>query len=218
MPCNQSIQSQSQSCSHGCMKKTHVIVPRIGCPAPDFKVTALMPNKEFKEISLSDYKGKWLVLFFYPLDFTFVCPTEITSFSDESHRFEELNVSVLGASIDSKFSHLAWTNKPRNEGGLGDIKIPILSDLNKTVAHAYGALYLDTGHTLRASYIIDDKGILRHIAFNDPGVGRSTEEMLRLVGAYIETDKHGEVCPANWNKGKKTITPGNSKEYFSSLP
>lgn len=149
-------------------------VPSIGSPAPDFSVTALVGDK-FETVSLSDYKGKWVVLFFYPLDFTFVCPTEIISFSDAAKRFREIGAEVIGASVDSHFTHLAWTQQERKVGGLGKIDIPLLADLDKSVSKAYGALLGSTGHTLRATYIIDDEGILRHLSFNDAPVGRNVE-------------------------------------------
>eukprot|EP01120_Amphizonella_sp_Union-15-10_P006182 TRINITY_DN194_c0_g1_i1.p1 TRINITY_DN194_c0_g1~~TRINITY_DN194_c0_g1_i1.p1 ORF type:complete len:211 (-),score=51.00 TRINITY_DN194_c0_g1_i1:65-652(-) len=191
---------------------------RIGYPAPDFKGEAVV-GKEFKEISLSDYKGKYLVLFFYPLDFTFVCPTEIISFSDRHDDFKKLNAEIVGVSVDSKYTHLAWIETPRKEGGLGELKYPLLSDIKKTIAQAYGALYKEEGFTLRALYIIDEKGIIRHITQNDPPVGRNTDEVLRLIQGYQYTDKHGEVCPMNWTPGKSTINPDPvaKKTYFEKV-
>lgn len=166
---------------------------------------------------MKDYHGKWVVLFFYPLDFTFVCPTEIVAFSEAAPQFEAANAVLIGASVDSAFSHLAWVNTDRKKGGLGEMQIPLLADVNKVISTAYGALHLDSGHTNRALYIIDPKGVLRHITMNDPPVGRSTTEILRLVEAYQFSDEHGEVCPANWSKGKATMKadPTQSLEYFS---
>uniref|UniRef100_A0A0R3RXD3 thioredoxin-dependent peroxiredoxin n=1 Tax=Elaeophora elaphi TaxID=1147741 RepID=A0A0R3RXD3_9BILA len=160
----------------------------IGQPAPNFKTTAVV-NGDFKEISLCQFKGKYVVLFFYPLDFTFVCPTEIIAFSDRIAEFKQLDVSVMACSTDSHFSHLAW---------------------------AYGVLKEDDGIAYRGLFIIDPKGILRQITVNDLPVGRSVDETLRLVQAFQFVDKHGEVCPANWQPGSETIKPGikESKAYF----
>lgn len=190
-------------------------MPAIQKPAPVFSGTAVIDG-QFKEISLTDYKGKYVVLFFYPLDFTFVCPTEIIAFSDRAHEFEEIGCKVIAASTDSHFSHLAWVNTPRKQGGLGTMKIPLLADKSGKIARSYGVLDEDTGIPFRGLFIIDDKQNLRQITINDLPVGRSVDETLRLVQAFQFTDKHGEVCPAGWKPGKKTITPdvNASKEYF----
>lgn len=189
-------------------------VPQIGSPAPAFKTTALVDGK-FKEVSLSDYKGKYVVLFFYPADFTFVCPTEIIAFSDRIAEFKQLNVEVLGASTDSHFVHLAWTNVERKDGGIGKTDYPLLGDKSGQISTAYGVL-TPSGLPLRGLFIIDDKGILRQITINDFPVGRSVDETLRLVQAFQFVDKHGEVCPAGWKPGSLTIKPTTdaSKEYF----
>ncbi|XP_033829558.1 peroxiredoxin-2 [Periophthalmus magnuspinnatus] len=190
---------------------------KIGQAAPNFQATALHIDGSFKEIKLSDYKGKYVVLFFYPLDFTFVCPTEIVAFSDRSDDFRQINCEVIGASVDSHFCHLAWTNTPRKQGGLGKMKIPLLADLTKSISRDYGVLKEDDGISYRGLFIIDDKGILRQITINDLPVGRSVDETLRLVQAFQYTDKHGEVCPAGWKPGSDTIVPevGKSQAYFS---
>ena len=190
---------------------------RIQQPAPQFKKTALMQDGSFKEISLADYKGKYVVLFFYPLDFTFVCPTEILAFSEKAAEFRKLGAEVIGASVDSHFTHLAWTQTPRKEGGLGAVDIPLISDLDKSLSRDYGVL-LEPGMALRGLFIIDDKQVLRQITINDLPVGRNVDEVLRLVQAFQYTDKHGEVCPAGWQQGKATIKPNpkDSKEYFST--
>jgi len=192
-------------------------IARVQQPAPQFKSVAVV-GQDFKEISLSDYKGKYLVLFFYPLDFTFVCPTEIIGFSDAVSEFKKLNTELIAASCDSEYSHLAWINTPRKEGGLGPVNFPIIADLNKKMARDYGVL-LDAGHPLRGTFIIDGKGIVRHITMNDPPVGRSVDETLRLVQAYQYADQHGEVCPVGWKPGSKTMNadPVKSKTYFSSV-
>jgi len=186
-------------------------------PAPAFKGTAVVDGK-FEEISSSQFEGKYLVLFFYPLDFTFVCPTEIIEFSDRVEEFKKLDTAVVGASVDSHFSHLAWINTPRKQGGLGEMNIPLLADLNKTVARDYGVLLEDAGIALRGLFIIDGSGKLRYSGVNDLPVGRSVDEVLRLVEAFQFTDKYGEVCPASWKPGSKTIKPGveESKEYFEA--
>lgn len=184
-------------------------------PAPDFTATAVIGG-EFKKVSLSQYKGKYVLLFFYPLDFTFVCPTEIIAFSDRVHDFEKRGCQVLGASVDSEFSHLAWIKTPRKDGGLGDLKYPLVSDLNKSISREYGVL-LEGGVALRGLFLIDREGIVRHITINDLPIGRSVEEALRVLDALQFYEKHGEVCPANWKPGGDTIKPNpqGSKEYFS---
>jgi len=185
-------------------------------PAPDFEATAVVPGGEFKQIKLSDYKGKYVVFFFYPLDFTFVCPTEIIAFSDRVAEFKALDCEVIACSVDSHFSHLAWTELPRKKGGLGEMKIPIVADLSKNISKDYGILLENPGISLRGLFIIDDKGILRQITVNDLPVGRDVDETLRLVQAFQFVDKHGEVCPAGWKPGSDTIKPGvkESQEYF----
>jgi len=185
----------------------------VGRKAPDFEAEAVV-GTEFKNIKLADYKGKWVVLFFYPLDFTFVCPTEIIEFREKAAAFRKINAEVIAASCDSKFTHLAWVNTPRKEGGLGKLDIPIIADFKKTIATQYGALFLENGFPLRALYIIDPQGVVRQITMNAPPVGRNVEEVLRLVQAFQHTDKHGEVCPVNWKPGDATINPAKAKDYF----
>jgi alkyl hydroperoxide reductase subunit AhpC len=186
-------------------------------PAPHFACEAVV-NGEFKDVSLSDYKGKYLVLFFYPLDFTFVCPTEILAFNDRVEEFRTLGCDVAAASVDSKFTHLAWVNTPRNDGGIAGVTIPLLADLKKEVARDYGVLLPD-GVALRGLFVIDPKGIVRHITVNDLPIGRSVDEALRVVQAVQFADEHGEVCPANWTPGKDTMKadPEGSKEYFRKV-
>eukprot|EP01034_Spumella_vulgaris_P034541 gene34541-42604_t len=176
-----------------------------------------MPNKEFKDISLNNYLGKWVVFFWYPLDFTFVCPTEIIAFGDRQNEFTAINTQVIAASCDSLFTHLAWVNTARADGGLGDMKIPIVADFNKTVANQYGVLLPD-GVPLRALFIIDPVGNLRQITCNDLPVGRNVDEIIRLVKAFQFVEEHGEVCPANWQPGDLTMKadPTASKEYFGA--
>ena len=184
-------------------------------PAPEFKAQAVMPDGSFKEVSLEDYRGKYVMLFFYPLDFTFVCPTEIIAFSDATAEFEKRGVQLISCSIDSHFTHLAWRNTPRSEGGLGDIQYPMLADLNKKIAEDYGVL-LPGGISLRGLFLIDKEGVVRHALVNDLPLGRSVDEALRLVDALQFFEANGEVCPANWKQGELTIKPDpeNSREYF----
>ncbi|MDH5509376.1 MAG: peroxiredoxin [Nitrospinota bacterium] len=185
--------------------------------APDFKGEAVV-NKQFKEISLADYKGKWLVLFFYPLDFTFVCPTEITAFSDRIEDFKKLGAELVGSSVDSKFSHLAWINTPRNKGGLGDISYPLLADITKQVGADYDVL-LPGGMTLRGLFIIGPEGNIRFKLIHDLGIGRNVEEVLRVLAAIQQTDETGEVCPADWKPGADTMKPdpSGSQEFFKKI-
>ena len=188
----------------------------VGNPAPSFTAEAVA-DKQFTSLSLEDYRGKYVVLFFYPLDFTFVCPTEITGFSDRAKDFEDLGVQILGASVDSKFSHLAWIETPRNEGGLGDIAFPLVADITKKIARDYDVLLEDDGITLRGLFIIDPEGVVRIQMVNDNNIGRNVDEVLRLVQALKFSAEHGEVCPANWTPGDDTIVPevDKSKEYFA---
>jgi len=176
-----------------------------------------MPDNNFKELKLSDYKGKWVVLFFYPLDFTFVCPTEITSISERHGDFKGLDAEVIGVSVDSHFSHLAWKNMPRKEGGLGHINYPLVADLNKTISRDYGVL-LDAGIALRGLFIINPEGVVQYQVVHDLGIGRNVDETLRVLKALQTVAKTGEVCPANWAEGGDTMKgdPEGSKEYFES--
>lgn len=187
-------------------------------PAPDFKANVVTADNEIVETTLSDLRqGKYAILFFYPLDFTFVCPTEIISFSDNIKRFEKLDAQVLGVSVDSKFSHLAWRNKPRNEGGIGDIQYPLVADLDKKIAQSFDVL-LAGGIALRGLFLIDKEGIVRHQVVNDLPLGRNVDEALRMIEALQFFEKNGEVCPANWKGGQRTIKPDvkASREFFSA--
>jgi alkyl hydroperoxide reductase subunit AhpC len=169
---------------------------KVGEPAPNFTLDAVV-NKEFKKVSLADYRGKWVVLFFYPLDFTFVCPTEIKGFNEALDRFAAKNAVILGASVDSKWSHKAWLER----GDLGELKYPLMSDLKKETAWNYGILDEREGVALRGLFIIDDKGVLQFMSVNNLAVGRSVEEALRILEA-LQT---GELCPVNWKPGEKTL-------------
>lgn len=194
------------------------MVAQVQKPAPTFKKTAVIDGV-FDEVSLDDFKGKYVVLAFVPLAFTFVCPTEIVAFSDAAKRFEELGAQVLFASTDSEYSLLAWTNVARADGGLGPVDIPLLADTNHTLSRDYGVLIEEEGIALRGLFVIDPKGIVRHITINDLPVGRNVEEALRIVEGFQWTDKNGTVLPCNWTPGSATIKPTveDSKEYFKSV-
>jgi peroxiredoxin (alkyl hydroperoxide reductase subunit C) len=190
----------------------------VGQVAPDFTATAVI-DQEFKEIKLSDYRGKYVVLFFYPLDFTFVCPTEITAFSDRYAEFSQINAEVLGVSVDSAFSHLAWIQTDRKSGGVGDLNYPLVSDIKKEISTAYNVL-TEEGIALRGLFIIDKDGVIQHATINNLAFGRSVDETLRVLQAIQYVQSHpDEVCPAGWQPGEKTMTPDpvKSKDYFAAL-
>ncbi len=174
--------------------------------APDFTAQAVMPDNSFQEISLSQYRGKHVILFFYPLDFTFVCPSEIIAFDKALAQFEAKNCQVLGASVDSHFTHLAWKNTPRNQGGIGTISYPLVADLSKQISIDYSVL-LEGGIALRGLFLIDKDGVLRHAVINDLPIGRSVPEALRVLNALQHFEEHGDVCPANWQEGDEAMKP-----------
>jgi peroxiredoxin (alkyl hydroperoxide reductase subunit C) len=175
--------------------------------APDFTATAVLPDNSFKEdFSLSDFRGRYVILFFYPLNFTFVCPSEILAFNMAIEEFEINNCQLIGVSVDSHFSHLAWKKTRINEGGIGDIKYPLVADLDKSISRNYGVL-LDAGVALRGLFLIDREGIVRHQVINDLPLGRSVTEALRLLHALQFTEQYGDVCPANWQKGEEAMKP-----------
>ncbi|WP_091531793.1 peroxiredoxin [Fontimonas thermophila] len=185
-------------------------------PAPDFKATAVMADGSFKEIKLSDYKGKYVLLFFYPLDFTFVCPSEIIAHDHRIKEFESRNVQVIGVSIDSHFSHFAWRNTPVEKGGIGPVKFPLVSDIHHEITRAYGVEHQD-GVAFRATFLIDKAGIVQHATINNLPLGRNVDEALRLIDALQFTEQHGEVCPAGWKKGDAGMkaTPEGVAEYLA---
>jgi len=192
---------------------------RVGQTAPDFTATAVI-DQEFKTIQLSDYRGKYTVLFFYPLDFTFVCPTEITAFSDRHPEFKALNTEILGVSVDSQFSHLAWIQSDRKSGGLGDLNYPLVADLKKTISEAYNVLDPEEGIALRGLFIIDKDGVIQHSTINNLSFGRSVDETLRTLQAIQHVQTHpDEVCPAGWQPGDKTMNPDpiKSKDFFAAV-
>lgn len=185
--------------------------------APCFTSKAVMPNGTFADVSLKDYRGKYVLLFFYPMDFTFVCPTEIIAFSDREGDFQKQNTQILGCSVDSEYSHLAWINTPRTQGGIGKINYPLLADVNKSISKNYDVLF-DDSVALRGLFLIDKEGIVRHQLVNDQPLGRSVDEAIRMVLALRFFEENGEVCPANWHSGDKAMKadPSGSKEYFQS--
>ena len=185
--------------------------------APVFSAQAVMPDNTFAELKLSSYRGKYVVLFFYPLDFTFVCPSEIIAFDKAVDSFKKKNAEVIGVSVDSHFTHLAWKNTPPAEGGIGKISYPLVADLNKEIGQAYDVLLPD-GITLRGLFLIDKDGVVRHQVVNDLPLGRSVDEALRMVKALQFFENKGEVCPANWQEGARTIKPDptGSKEFFGA--
>ena len=174
--------------------------------APDFTAQAVMPDNSFAELKLSSYRGKYVVLFFYPLDFTFVCPSEIIAFDRALARFKEKNAEVIGVSVDSQFTHLAWKNTPVEKGGIGQVQYPLVADLNKSISRDYGILFNES-IALRGLFLIDKDGIVRHALVNDLPLGRNVDEALRVLDALQFTEKHGEVCPANWREGEEAMKP-----------
>ncbi len=174
--------------------------------APDFAAQAVMPNGTFEELKLSSYRGKYVVLFFYPLDFTFVCPSEIIAFDAAVAKFQERNAAVIGVSVDSQYTHWAWRNTPPNQGGIGPIKYPLVADLDKSIARNFGVL-LDAGVALRGLFLIDKQGVVRHALINDLPLGRSVDEALRMLDALKFHEEHGDVCPANWHQGEEAMKP-----------
>lgn len=187
----------------------------VGRQAPDFKAEAVAKGK-FEEIQLSNYRGKYVILFFYPLDFTFVCPTELHAFQAKLKEFEKLNAEVIGVSIDSKFCHLAWINTPKKTGGIEGVTYPLVADINKTISADYDVLVEGAGIAYRGLFLIDKNGVVRHQVVNDLPLGRNIDEAFRMLEALQFTEKHGEVCPANWQEGESGMKPndGGLKDWF----
>lgn len=174
--------------------------------APDFSATAVLPNNEFGTVSLADLKGKYVLLFFYPLDFTFVCPSEILAFDRKVEEFKKKNCEVVGVSVDSHFTHLAWKQTAVEKGGIGNVQYPLVSDITKSIAREYGVLH-DDSVALRGLFLIDREGVVRHAIVNDLPLGRNVDEALRILDALKHTEEHGEVCPANWREGEDAMRP-----------
>lgn len=179
----------------------------VGKAAPHFVAKAVQNGQIAEEFSLSDFLGKYVLFFFYPLDFTFVCPTELHAFQERLSEFENRGTQVVGCSVDSAFSHLAWLNTPKAEGGIKGIEYPLVSDLNKQIARHYQVLKEEDGVAYRGLFLIDKHGIVRHQLVNDLPLGRSVDEALRMLDSLIFFDAHGEVCPANWKLGSKGMIP-----------
>jgi len=184
--------------------------------APMFEAEAVMPNNSFETVSLSSYRGKYILLFFYPLDFTFVCPSEILAFNRQLDDFTAKNCELLGVSVDSIYTHLAWKNTPVNLGGIGTIQFPLISDISKSISADYGVL-LEGGVSLRGLFLIDKEGVVRHQLINDLPLGRNVDEALRVIDALQFHETHGEVCPANWRPGDDAmkLTPEGVADYLA---
>jgi len=175
--------------------------------APDFTADAIMPDNSFGQITLSSFRGKYVILFFYPLDFTFVCPSEIIAFDKRIEAFRSKNCEVVGVSVDSKFTHFAWKNTTVDNGGIGNIQYPLVADLNKNISRSYGILF-NEAVALRGLFLIDTKGVIRHSIINDLPLGRSVDEALRMLDALQFVETHGDqVCPANWKEGDDAMNP-----------
>lgn len=190
----------------------------VGKSAPDFKAKAVIGGKIVNDFSLVHYRGKHVVFFFYPLDFTFVCPTELHAFQECLEEFEKRQTQVIGCSVDSCYTHLAWLNTPRSKGGIEGVDYPLVSDLNKTIADDYDVLMPHEGIAYRGLFLIDKEGIVRHQIINDLPLGRCVDETLRILDALIFFEKNGEVCPANWQHGRKALKPSHEglEQYFST--
>ncbi|MES2273348.1 MAG: peroxiredoxin [Chlamydiota bacterium] len=188
----------------------------VGKKVPDFRAKAVIKDKIYEDFCLSDYLGKYVVFFFYPLDFTFVCPTELHAFQERLREFEKRGAQVVGCSVDSCFSHIAWLNTPKSQGGIQGVSYPIVSDIHKSIASAFDVLNEEEGIAYRGLFLIDRDGIARHQLVNDLPLGRSVDEVLRLLDALIFHEKHGEVCPANWEAGDRALKPTAQGvvEYF----
>jgi peroxiredoxin (alkyl hydroperoxide reductase subunit C) len=184
--------------------------------APDFEADAVMANNSFEKISLKSLRGKYVLMFFYPLDFTFVCPSEILAFNRQVDALQKRNCQLIGISVDSVYTHLAWKNTPVNQGGIGNIDFPLVSDMSKKISNDYGVL-LEDGVSLRGLFLIDKGGIVRHQLINDLPLGRDVDEAIRVVDALQFTEEHGEVCPANWRPGDDAMkpTPEGVAEYLT---
>ena len=191
----------------------------VGKQAPDFKAKAVAGNRIVENFSLLQLRGTYVILFFYPLDFTFVCPTELHAFQEKLSEFEKRNAQIVGCSVDSCYTHLAWLNTPKNKGGIQGVEYPLVADLNKTICQDYNVLIPHEGIAYRGLFLIDREGIVRHQVVNDLPLGRSVDEALRILDALIYFEKHGEVCPANWQQGQKTMktTQESLEQYFATI-
>lgn len=188
----------------------------VGKKAPEFKAKAVVKDKIYDDFCLSDFLGKYVIFFFYPLDFTFVCPTELHAFQEKLKEFEKRNAQVIGCSIDSCFSHVAWLSSPKSKGGIQGVTYPIVSDIHKSISRAFHVLKEEDGIAYRGLFLIDRDGVVRHQLVNDLPIGRSVDEVLRILDALIFHEQNGEVCPANWRAGAKAMKPNEQglAEYF----
>jgi peroxiredoxin (alkyl hydroperoxide reductase subunit C) len=191
----------------------------VGKKAPEFQATVVQANQIIENYSFSALKGKNILLFFYPLDFTFVCPTELHAFQEKLGEFESRNTQVIGCSVDSAYSHLAWLSTPKNKGGIEGVTYPLIADLNKTIARDYDVLATSQGIAYRGLFLIDKEGVVRHQIVNDLPLGRNVDEALRMIDALTFFEENGEVCPANWQSGKTAMKPNQAglEQYFTSV-
>lgn len=189
----------------------------VGKQAPDFSAKAVIDGRMVEDFTLSQFRGKYVILFFYPLDFTFVCPTELHAFQEKLSQFESRDCQVVACSVDSNFSHYAWLNTPKSKGGISGVTYPLVSDINKQIAQDYDVLVPGEGVAFRGLFLIDREGIIRHQVINDLPLGRSVDEAVRILDALSFFENHGEVCPANWRQGEKSMKPTNEglAEYFT---
>lgn len=189
----------------------------VGKKAPEFSAKAVQKNRIIDDFTLASLKGKYVIFFFYPLNFTFVCPTELHAFQEKLSEFQKRGAEVVGCSVDSPYSHYAWLNTPREQGGIQGVEYPLVSDLSKTISQNFGVLIQHEGISYRGLFLIDKEGTVRHQLVNDLPIGRSVDEVLRTLDALIYFEKNGEVCPANWKKGEKAMKPTNEglKKYFA---
>lgn len=189
----------------------------VGKLAPEFKAKAVIENCIVDDFSLTDYLGKNVVFFFYPLDFTFVCPTELHAFQEKMEEFEKRDTKVVACSVDSPYCHAAWLNTPKSKGGIEGVTYPIVSDMNRTISADYDVLIQNEGIAYRGLFIIDKVGIVRHQVVNDLPLGRNVDEVIRMLDALVFFEENGEVCPANWQKGLKSMKPTNEglAHYFT---
>lgn len=189
----------------------------VGKPAPEFRTKAVIEGQIVDEFSLKDYLGKNVVFFFYPLDFTFVCPTELHAFQEKLEEFEKRDTQVVACSVDSPYCHAAWLSTPKSKGGIQGVTYPIVSDMNRDISEDYDVLIQNEGIAYRGLFIIDKNGVVRHQVVNDLPLGRNVDEVLRMLDALVFFEENGEVCPANWQKGRKSMKPTNEglEVYFN---
>lgn len=189
----------------------------VGKPAPEFRAKAVIEGRIVQDFSLINYLGKNVIFFFYPLDFTFVCPTELHAFQEAIEEFERRDTQIVACSVDSPYCHAAWLNTPKVKGGIQGVTYPIVSDMNRTISSDYDVLIKNEGIAYRGLFMIDKKGIVRHQVVNDLPLGRNISEVLRMLDALVFFEENGEVCPANWQKGTKSMKPTNEglEHYFT---